>query len=224
MASHYLRSTSNLFAAGIIAGPLFVVLSLFQAFAREGFDMVRHPASLLSLGDWGWIQIADFVLSGLLFVACAVGLRRGLNSGIGMKWVPRLFVALGVAMIMGGIFVPDPALGFPPGTPDGVPAEMSWHAGVHAFAPILGFMSLIAALFILARRFGSQKQPGWMWVTIIVAVATFVLTSLPNLTADWESGRFNFLPLWGGVALGYGFTSLVLAKLKGEWAAGRRAL
>ncbi len=220
MASNDLRSTSILVAAGIIAGPLFIVLSLSQAFAREGFDIVRHPASLLSLGDWGWIQIADFVLSGLLFIACAVGLHRALNSGIGRKWVPRLFAVLGVAMIIGGVFVADPGLGFPPGAPEGVPAEMSWHAGVHAFAPVLGFMSLNAALFILARRFGSQKQPGWMWVTIIVGIATFVLTSAPNFTADWENGRFNFLPLWGGVALGYGFTSLVLAKLKGEWTAG----
>ncbi|RPJ59222.1 MAG: hypothetical protein EHM23_14850 [Acidobacteria bacterium] len=62
-----------------------------------------------------------------------------------------------------------------------------------------------------------------MWLTIIVGVVTLVLTSLPNFTADWENGRFNFLPLWGGVALGYGFTSLVLAKLKGEWAGGQGA-
>ncbi|RPJ59223.1 MAG: DUF998 domain-containing protein [Acidobacteria bacterium] len=143
MASNALRSTSNLFAAGRIAGPLFIVLSLFQAFAREGFDIVRHPASLLSLGDWGWIQIADFVLSGLLFIACAVGLRRVLNVGIGRKWVPRLFAALGVALMIGGVFVADPGLGFPPGAPEGVPAEMSWHATVHGFAPILGFVSLI---------------------------------------------------------------------------------
>jgi hypothetical protein len=55
-----------------------------------------------------------------------------------------------------------------------------------------------------------------MWVTIFVGVLTFVLSSLSSLTGDWETGRFNFLPLWAGVALGYGYTSLVVAKLKNE--------
>lgn len=224
MATNDTRSTSNLITAGMIAGPFFIILSLLQAFSREGFDWIRHPASLLSLGDLGWIQIAVFVLSGLLFIASAAGLRRVLSSGIGMKWVPRLFVIVGVAMIMGGVFVADPSLGFPPGAPEGVPAEMSWHAAVHGFAPILGFMSLIAALFILARRFGSQKQSGWKWTTILIGVATFILTSLPNFTADWEKGEFNFLPLWGGVAIAYGFTSLVLSKLKAESAGDKKAL
>jgi Protein of unknown function (DUF998) len=210
------QTNSKLLTAGIMAGPFFIVVSLLQAFTREGFDMVRHPASLLSLGDWGWIQIANFVLSGLLFIALAIGLREVLTSGVGSRWVSILFIIVGVAMIGGGVFLADPSLGFPPGAPEGVPKEMSWHALVHGFAPIFGFLALIAALFILARRFGSQGQRTWMWVTIFVGVLTFVLSSLSSLTGDWETGRFNFLPLWAGVALGYGYTSLVVAKLKNE--------
>jgi len=225
MASKDLRSTSILFSAGIIAGPLFIVVSLFQAFSRDGFDMVRHPASLLSLGDWGWIQIADFVLSGLLFIACAIGSRRVLSPGIGRKWV-RVCLPFSVSPWLWA------ASSLP--TRDLVSRRVRLReyrqrrAGitVHGFAPILGFGALTTALFILARRFGSQKQLGWMWVTIIIGVGTLVLTSIPSFTADWESGRFNFLPLWGGVAIAYGFTSLVLAKLKGDWLAGqgRRSL
>jgi hypothetical protein len=62
--------------AGIVAGPLFLVVWALQAFTRDGFDPGRHPLSLLSLGDLGWIQIANFVATGALFVACAVGLRH----------------------------------------------------------------------------------------------------------------------------------------------------
>lgn len=63
-----------------------MVVALLQAFAREGFDMVRHPASSLSPGDLRWIQIANFVLTGLFFIALAIGLRRVLTSGIGSRW------------------------------------------------------------------------------------------------------------------------------------------
>jgi hypothetical protein len=35
-----------------------------------------------------------------------------------------------------------------------------------------------------------------------------------NFTADWEKGVFNFLPLWVGVALGYFWTSVVIARVK----------
>jgi hypothetical protein len=206
-------STSRLLAAAIIAGPFFIAASVLHGALRDGFDMVRHPASLLSLGDWGWVQIAVFVLSGLLFITGAAGLRRALAGEIGRTWVPVLFVALGVAMIAGGLFVPDPALGFPPGAPM-MPETMSWHSTIHAFAPIFGFLSLVAALIILGRRFGAQGRRTWMWVSIVVAVATLVLTAVPNFTADREAGRFNFVPLWAGVGLGYCYTSVVIAKLK----------
>jgi Protein of unknown function (DUF998) len=214
MTTNSSQINSNLLNAGIVAGPFFVVVTLLQAFTREGFDMVRHPASLLSLGDSGWIQIANFVLTGFLFIALAIGLRRVLTSGIGSRWMSRLFIIVGVAMIGGGVFLADPSLGFPPGAPEGVPKEMSWHAAVHGFAPIFGFLALIAALFIFARRFGSQGQRTLMWVTIIVGLLTFVLSSLPSFTGDWETGRFNFLPLWAGVILSYVYTSFVVTKLK----------
>jgi hypothetical protein len=61
--------TSKLLMAGIIAGPFFIIVALLQAVTRAGFDLIRHPASLLSLGDLGWIQIANFVITGLFFIA-----------------------------------------------------------------------------------------------------------------------------------------------------------
>lgn len=201
-----------LLTAGIVAGPLFIILSLAQAVTRDGFDWVRHPASLLSLGELGWIQITTFVLSGLLYIAGGVGFGRILKEGIGKTWVKRLFISVGIAMIAGGVFVADPGLGFPPGAPDGVPQEMSWHAAIHGFAPILGFFSLVATFLVLARRFGSQREQFWMWTSVIVAVTTLILSAWPNFTADWETGRFNFLPLWAGVTLGYFYASAVIIK------------
>jgi hypothetical protein len=176
--------------------------------------MVHHAASQLLVGDLGWLQMIIFVVTGLLYIAAGVGLHHSLKSGIGSRFVALLFIILGLAMFAGGVFTPDPSIGFPPGTPAGVPSQMSWHSMIHGFAPVIGFIALIIALIILGRRFGSQGQKGWMWMSVIVAILTFVLTSLPSFTADWKTGTFNFLPLWAGAALGFGYASFVISKLK----------
>jgi hypothetical membrane protein len=51
-------------------------------FIRPGFDIKRHAISVLSLGDLGWIQIATFLITGLLTIASAVGMRRVQTRGI----------------------------------------------------------------------------------------------------------------------------------------------
>jgi len=34
-----------------------------QALVRPGFDPTRHAWSLLANGDWGWIQIANVIVT-----------------------------------------------------------------------------------------------------------------------------------------------------------------
>jgi hypothetical protein len=119
-------TTRALVTAGVIAGPLFVAVGLVQVLTREGFDLTRHPLSLLSLGDLGWIQIANFIVAGALMLAFAVGTRQSLGDGPGRTWAPVLFALYGVGLVLGGAFTADPALGFPVGTPDGYPAEWTW--------------------------------------------------------------------------------------------------
>jgi hypothetical protein len=115
------RRTRILLGSGAAAGPIFIAAGLIQAVTRTGFDPVKHPLSLLSAGDLGWIQITSFVLAGLMFLLSAFGTRRALHPGRASTWGPILIGAFGVALVGGGVFVADPALGFPPGTPDGVP-------------------------------------------------------------------------------------------------------
>ena len=220
MSSNDSQLTSKLLTAGVIAGPFFIALSLLQAFTREGFDWIRHPASLLSLGDLGFIQIANFVITGMLFIAFAVGLKRVLTAGVGRKWLSPLFIVVGIAFILGGVFVADPAFGFPPGTPEGMPKTTSWHSIIHGFAPVIGSLAMSAALLIFARRLWKQGRRSASIVTILVVIVSFVLSALPQVTADWEKGEFNFLPLWIGVALAYCYLAALVSNLKGEWAGG----
>jgi hypothetical protein len=172
--------TRALLACGVVAGPLFVVVALLQVLFRDGFDLSRHPLSLLSLGRWGWIQISNFVLGGLLAIGFAIGLRRALRPGRSATWAPLLVGGYGLGLIAGGVFLADPALGFPPGTPDGIPDHFSWHGLVHAFAPPLASLALIAACFVLVRRFAGLGQRGWATYSAVTGVACLALAAWPD--------------------------------------------
>ena len=84
----------NLLLLGALAAPLYLGAGFGQAFTREGFDMTRHAFSHLSNGDLGWIQIANFIATGLLVAAGAIGIRRRLRGEPGGKWVPILLIIL----------------------------------------------------------------------------------------------------------------------------------
>jgi hypothetical protein len=172
--------TRALLICGVVAGPLYVVAALLQVLLRDGFDLSRHPLSLLSLGDWGWIQVTNFVVGGLLAIGFAIGLRRVLRPGRGAAWAPLLVGGYGLGLIAGGVFVADPALGFPPGTPNGIPDHFSWHGLLHAFAPPLASLSLIAACFVLVRRFVGLGQRGWAIYSAVTGLACLALGAWPS--------------------------------------------
>ena len=151
---------ARLLLLGALAGPAYVVVSLAQALTREGFDLTRHAWSLLANGDLGWIQITNLIVTGLLVITGAVGLRRALRPGAGSTWAPRLLIAYGASMVAAGIFRADPALGFPAGTPADA-STSSWHGLLHFGSGAIGFSCLAAACLVLARRFAADGLPGW---------------------------------------------------------------
>jgi Protein of unknown function (DUF998) len=208
-------TTRALLACGVVAGPLFIVVGLAQMLTRDGFDPIRHPLSLLSLGDLGWIQIGNFAVSGLLFAASAVGMRRALHPGHAGTWGPLLIGVYGAGLVMGGVFVADPALGFPPGTPDGIPDQLSWHGALHSVAPVLASAALLAACFVFARRFAALGQRRW----VVYSVATALVGLVPNavFNHDWF-----FVALGVTVALGQVWIALLAGRLLAE--AGGRGL
>ncbi len=136
------------------------MVSLAQAFTRDGFDLSRHQWSLLANGTGGWIQITNFIASGLMLLAMAVGVRRALGHGRGAKWAPRLIGVFGLSLITAAVFRADPALGFPAGTPEGA-ASVSVNGVVHFAAAGIGFACVAAACFVLARRYTVEGRGGW---------------------------------------------------------------
>jgi hypothetical protein len=142
-------TTRSLLVCGIVSAPLWAAVSLIQAATREGYDLTRHPLSVLSNGPLGWIQTTNFLVCGILTVAGAVGLRRSLAS----TWAPRLIALEGAGMFAAGVFRMDPADGFPSGTPAGMPTTMTWHSILHMVSGSIAFTALIAACFVLGRHF-----------------------------------------------------------------------
>jgi hypothetical protein len=147
------RATALLLGGGVAAGPLFTVVAATQIFFRHGFHLSHHALSLLSLGDWGWIQIANFMASGVLSLACAFGMRRVLRGGKAGTWGAALIGVYGAALIAAGAFPTDPSEGFPPGTPDGMPKTWSWHGILHGIVSPIALLALVAACFVVARWF-----------------------------------------------------------------------
>jgi len=194
----------DLLACGIVAGPLFVVASLAQAFTRSGFDLGRHPISLLSLGDPGWVQIANFVVSGVLYLAGAVGMREALRPGRGSTWGPLLVGVTGVGLIVAGIFATD-AAGFPPGAPARAQA-MSWHGVLHEVGFALSFMGAIAACGVFARRYAALGRRGWAVAAVATVVAVLVIAGWPDLNT-------LSVRLVTATAALFGLLSLVAAQL-----------
>ncbi|HEU5107996.1 MAG TPA: DUF998 domain-containing protein [Micromonosporaceae bacterium] len=178
--------TRRLLACGVLAGPLFVAVVVAQELTRAGFDPKKHPLSLLSLGDLGWLQITNFVVAGALALASAFGLRRALHPGRAGTWGPILIGAYGVGLIWGGVFVADPAFGYPVGTPDAAPEQLSWHGILHGIAPAAAGLALIAACFVFARRYAGQGRRGWAVYCVAVAVVNVVLTGASFAAADYR--------------------------------------
>ncbi|MGR6317497.1 DUF998 domain-containing protein [Micromonospora soli] len=168
--------TRTLLTAGAAAGPLFLGLSFAQVLTRDGFDLSRQPLSLLALGEHGWIQIGNFVLSGLLALAGAAGLRRALRGGPAGTWGPALVAVLGAGLIIAGVLRADPSMGWPAGAPDGAPETMSWHSVGHGVGAMLSFGSLTIASLVFARRFGRVGA----LLSVFVVVATVVVMAWPD--------------------------------------------
>jgi hypothetical protein len=168
--------------AGVVGPVLFavtvLVLSVIQYhFMLEiGWRPLADPAgawpSGLALGPYGWIQTANFILSGVLLILFSAGLLRMTKNGRG-SWMgsTSLFVA-GAAMALMG-FDTDPIRRTGPRTPHGL---------IHDLAFALFVAALLAALFLLWWRFRQDD----LWrdharYTLATGVVALLLLLLPGV-------------------------------------------
>ena len=203
------KQINALLVCGIIAGPFYIVISLIQALTRPGFDLLRHDLSLLANGPFGWIQIMNLLLSGALVLAFGLGMRQILRGSQGGTWGPLLIGLYGLGLIGAGFFTADPAFGFPPGTPTDA-HTISWHGLLHFITAGVGFLALIAACAVMARRFASQGDRRWATYSLgagVLFFAAFVGIAM-------GSGQsWSVIGFWIGILFIWAWISALAVKL-----------
>src|SRR5262245_20773332 len=162
-------STPSLLGCGMLAGPFYLAVGLIQAFVRDGFDLARHPLSLLANGPGGWVQTANFVLSGLMVVAAAVGFKRVLAPK--SLAVSGFLGAFGAGMLAAAVFRADPMDGFPVGAPLGPPTSISTPGLVHFIAGTLGLTSLTVSCFFAARALSRRNSKLMARLSVFAGIA-----------------------------------------------------
>jgi hypothetical protein len=85
------------------------VTFLVEEATRPGYSWWRNFVSSLATGDGGWVQIVNFLVWGTLAVAFAIGVVR-----VGLVAPGILLFLYGAGLLVAGIFVTDPSLGYPP--------------------------------------------------------------------------------------------------------------
>lgn len=140
--------------AGAAGALVFPVVFLIDGWTRPQYRPMYHPVSALALGRRGWIQKSNFVLSGTVITAGAIALASALDSGV----LAAMTGAWGLSLVASGIFTMDPMRGYPPGTPETTPSNVSLahklhdRAGMFVFA--LAPLTPVIAIFVIA-------DPGW---------------------------------------------------------------
>jgi len=161
--------TRSLLGWGVVAGPFYLVVGLALALTREGFELSEHQLSLLMLGDGGWMQATNLVLTGLMVLAAALGVHRALDGSAAAV----LLAVAGLGLVGSGIFPPDPMGGFPPGEP-----EVATTSGIlHLAFGLVQFLSVAAAAFVMARWFTHRGDAGAAThsrITGVVVILGFV--------------------------------------------------
>jgi Protein of unknown function (DUF998) len=199
-------TTRVLLLGGAVAGPLFVLTVLVQSYTVPGFDPRLDHLSLLSLGPWGFVQIANFVVTGVLNLLYAAGLWRRLRPGPSGTFAPILIGVYGLGLVTVGVFTTDPARGFPPGSV--APANPSWHGAIHGLVALFIFVGDAAALAVFVRHFLARRELRWALYcaasSVLMLIFFFISFTSPILMA-------RFLDL--GVVVGWLGTALVAVRL-----------
>lgn len=203
------RITKSLLGYGVIAGPIYVGVAAAQVFTRDGYDPTRHAVSQLSNGDLGWIQVANFLVTGAMTIAAAVGVRRALGSGRHSGWAAGLLGAYGLGVFCAGIFRADPSDGFPPGTPPGT-GEVSWHGLTHFAVAGLGFVCLVAACMVMGAWFVRTSETGWAWYSRITG-GVFALSFIA--LSSGSGGPTTVLVFTAAVVSAWAWLAAVSVKL-----------
>jgi hypothetical membrane protein len=161
------RQVKAMAAAGIVGPVLFTVCFLVLGFLRRGeYNWVAQQVSDLTAGRYGWAQQLNFAVFGLLLVAFALGLHRGVRgTGAGVVG-PAILALNGVGLVVAGTSpLRENAVGvvYDPN-------------GLHSVNGAIFFASIGIALAALSLRL--RADPRWRGLAIYTLVTGIALFGL----------------------------------------------
>ena len=167
--------------AGIIGSPLFVVIFTLEGWIRPGYEPIRMYVSELSLGSRGWIQSANFMVFGLLFLMFTQSVAGEFQTEKASRGGILLLSIIAICYLAFGFFVMDPV-----GTPRN---ELTFSGIIHALIGEVVLVLIPVSCFVFLRRFREEAKwrflQWWTFVlgTIIATASSLTIVSmnLPNM-------------------------------------------
>ena len=208
-----MRRTRGLLSCGLAAGPVFVTAFLIQGATREGYRPSRHPVSSLALGPRGWVQAANFAVTGTLVIAGAAGLRRAGDPAAGTRVGPALIGAAGASLIGSAAFVTDPVSGYPPGTPDAL-TQPSRTGIMHNLTAVPVFLGLPAAAFTCGWRSARAGHLGFGLYCAATATTMLATTAMASAGFNQSPRLVNLAGLFqrASIVTGCGWLTALSAR------------
>lgn len=152
---------------GMVGTLLFLPIAFLIGETRDGYSHLAHRISALSQtgAPEPWAQTINFIVLGILVIGLAIGLRREMSEGRASRLGPALIAAFGLAVLLNGVFPADP-----------LDATDTIAGTLHSVTAGLGFLGVIAAMFLLSRRFVEDEE--WQHLASLShlsGIATIVL-------------------------------------------------
>jgi hypothetical protein len=202
-----------LLACGALGPLLFIVVFLIEGATRADYNAYRYPVSSLSLGPYGWIQAANFLLVGASLIAGAVGVRRVLKGSRGGVWGPLLIGVAGVGLLGAGVFTTDPIYGYPPSAPL-VLAQYTVHGQLHNAVSALVFLGIPAACFVFTRQFLGTGERGWAVYSLLAGLGMLVTFVLAGVGFEQNPALVNVAGVIQRLSIAIGFTWIAFLALR----------
>ncbi|MBV9467378.1 MAG: DUF998 domain-containing protein [Solirubrobacterales bacterium] len=194
-----------------MAGPSFVASLTALGAATEGYDARRQPVSELALGPRGWIQRANFIVTGLLYIGTAAGLSRAPERVVGSRASPLLLAAAGLGLVGSGVFVTDAAEELIARPANGIGPRPSRVGMLHNLCAIPVFVGIPAAASASARAFtqlDERRWAGYSGGSALVMALTFGLSSAAFGQARVLAARAGVLQR-ASIGAGFGWVTAI---------------
>ena len=159
----------------ILLGIVIVTLTIlkYDFLLSLGWDPIHAPTfdwpSGLALGKYGWIMTVTFLLSGLMMMIFASGLRLSLPQ-TQITFISTFILSLAGIALAGLAFTTDPTIRSTPAT---------WHGRLHDLSFVALGITLMPAMILLGFAFRTDEH--WVglslytWITVVLALPAFWL-------------------------------------------------